>query len=147
MSLSRFALMTGTIALACQAAVGCSQKEQTYSVAGMVTLDGKPLENVTVVFDLLSSDVTGKRYSARASTDSQGKYQLATFRPADGAVPGRYRVIIVPNLVFGDVTPAIQAEAAKKPTIPARYLDFSTTPLEYEIKPTENQIDLVLHIR
>ena len=71
---------------------GCGQS--TYPpVSGKVTMDGKPVPSVTVVFTPVGSPSapTPGPYSS-GITDEQGNYTLRTRRDDDGAVPGPHRV-------------------------------------------------------
>ena len=65
-------------------------RPETLPVRGTVTLDGKPVEDALVTFQL----VDGSRSSV-GRTDRHGCYTLTTFVPGDGAQPGEYRVQIV----------------------------------------------------
>ncbi|HXG08260.1 MAG TPA: hypothetical protein VNK04_00560 [Gemmataceae bacterium] len=56
----------------------------------MVTVDGKPLANAFVHF--IPQDEGGR--DASGSTDANGVFQLSTFRPNDGALPGSYKITV-----------------------------------------------------
>ncbi len=73
-------------------ATGCSGSglPKTYKVAGTVKLDGKPVEGALVTF----LPAEGQKVAV-GSTDTDGKYTLSTFGPADGAQPGGFKVTIV----------------------------------------------------
>ncbi len=93
--LPRFALM---LAFAASLALlaGCGPKRpETMYVEGIVTLDGKPVENAAVMF----SPAEGR--PASGSTDAQGRFELQTFEPRDGAVPGSHKVTVTLNEVSG----------------------------------------------
>jgi hypothetical protein len=63
-------------------------------VGGIITLNGKPLEKVEVVF-LRDPDAGGRGERASGYTDPQGRYKLRTDRAdRSGASVGSYRVII-----------------------------------------------------
>lgn len=78
----------GWLALGAMVCLGCggAEGEPTYSVTGVVTLNGAPLEGVAVSF---VPDGSGQ--SAVGVTDASGKYSLTTRMKDDGAVIGRYR--------------------------------------------------------
>ncbi len=83
--------------------VGCSavsSNPKTYPVTGSVTKGGKPVSGAQVVF--VSVEQGGQ--SAFATTGSDGKYQLMTFEPNDGAVPGTYLIKV--SKYEGGVAPA-----------------------------------------
>jgi hypothetical protein len=69
-------------------ATGCGQ---TSSVKGRVLLDGQPVAGATVLF---MPDVDGQGRPASGTTDSDGYFQLMTFRPGDGAAAGTYRIVV-----------------------------------------------------
>ena len=79
------------LALLVMTAAGCgpdlSHLPKTVTAEGTVTLDGKPIENATVV-----AIADQAEYSARGVTDATGKYSLQAFEEKKGAVPGSYRV-------------------------------------------------------
>ena len=56
-------------------------------VSGTVTLDGKPAVGLKVKFQ----SENGRKFEA--TTDKDGRYRI---KPADGALPGTYKVIIQP---------------------------------------------------
>ncbi len=121
---------------------GCSHgPEKTYPVEGLVTLDGKPLAGGSVLFDSLDPGNSGRRYTARGTIDPQGRYRLSTFGRYDGAVAGRHRAVVLPDLSQLTDDPA----APLPVTVPPRYSALETTDLEYEVKPGENRIDVELH--
>jgi hypothetical protein len=71
---------------------GCSDKRPPVARAGgSVTLDGKPVEGVKVMFHPADG---GARFSYGV-TDSQGKFRLSTFGMNDGALIGRHKVAVV----------------------------------------------------
>jgi len=115
---------------------GCAGKlkdmPELGAVTGTVTLDGKPLENVTVVFESSSGR------SAFGSTDAQGRYELLYTGNARGAVLGPNRVIIKSRL---DAPPGPDW----KDPIPARY--NANTELTAEVVPGRNAFDFQLESR
>ena len=84
MLLLRCCFIVGTALLL----TGCGGK--TAPVTGTVkTKDGKASSGATVVF----TDPV-KRTSASGKCDTEGKYQLTSQKPGDGAPPGKYIVTI-----------------------------------------------------
>jgi hypothetical protein len=69
----------------------CSRgdEELIVPVSGVVEFDGKPLEGATVTFFCREKD----RYAVGQS-DTEGRFQLTTKSPGDGAVPGEHQVMI-----------------------------------------------------
>jgi len=119
---------------------GCSgSPEATQPVEGLVTYQGEPLEGGAVLFDMVTPTGSGKRYTARARIDSQGRYSLSTFGEEDGAVAGRYRVAV------SGKEPVLTNEAdAPPPAIPLKYSSVETSGLAYEVVEGHNQIDIAL---
>jgi hypothetical protein len=62
----------------------------TVKVRGTVTLDGKPLRGAVVTF--VPSGEKGR--AASGATQADGSFQLTTFKPDDGALPGDYKVTV-----------------------------------------------------
>ena len=71
---------------------GCSNAPrrdgpEMVKVTGTITLDGEPVEGAHIRF----SPETGGP-AAYAVSDRRGRYELRTFDPGDGAVPGKYGI-------------------------------------------------------
>lgn len=129
--------------------VGCNNGDQPQlgQVVGIVTLDGKPLSGVSVLFQ--PSD--GR--PAMGTTDSAGKYELTYIGQTKGTKVGPNRVEIASSeegeesgeIDSGDGEP--QADLKKsnrsgKPAVPARYNVQSE--LNVDVKPGENTFDFQL---
>ncbi|MCA9133866.1 MAG: hypothetical protein KDA45_11955 [Planctomycetales bacterium] len=135
---------------------GCGEESLTVPVEGILRLDGQPLKDVSVMFvpDGSGRDATG-------STDDEGRFVLSTFDPRDGAMPGTYKVVIMPAMPVLE-TPegataeeAMQAEAAAarrpgaKPTgprVPMAYTRLDQTKLT-QVVPPEGDIVIDLKSR
>jgi hypothetical protein len=140
------ALVAGTLSY------GCSGR-QFAEVEGTVTLDGKPLDEVEVVFvpDSLKGNPGN---NASAYTDAQGHYKLRSERDQkDGTVLGPHRVILIdlpaqPDLRPGSALPPGEAARTPMPSkpktrrFPVRYEDTQLTPFkEVEVKPGKQTLD------
>lgn len=68
---------------------GCGGKSNTVKVKGVITLEGAPLDGATVNFVN-----TGGGKDAFGVSDSEGNFELTTFKTGDGAVPGTYKVTV-----------------------------------------------------
>ncbi len=122
---------------------GCSNSpEKTYPVDGVVTVDGKPLEGGSVLFESLEPGSSGRCYTARASVDSEGRYRLTTFDTFDGAVAGRHRAVVLPDRSQATDDPGSPPLPV---TVPLKYSLPETTDLEYEVQPHDNTINIDLH--
>src|SRR5262249_57769647 len=78
-----------------------------------------------------------KAIQAQGSIRPDGRYELGTNRPGDGAAPGKYRVLINPG-DMSDWDPKVRSAFDR------RYLDFSTSGLEFEVKPAPNEFNIQL---
>src|SRR5262245_46454526 len=102
---------------------GCGSGMQP--VRGKVTLpDGKPAAGSQVVFE---SDKEGKKISARGDVHDDGSFELSTFKPGDGVPPGKYKVQVNPP-------PMVNAEGPYISPFNAKYSNFGTSGLEFEVK-------------
>jgi hypothetical protein len=71
--------------------VGCGGGPgKTAKVEGVLTLDGKPVPGVTIIFMPVAKD--GRSASGR--TDEDGNFRLTTYSTDDGALPGEYKVVV-----------------------------------------------------
>lgn len=81
-------LSTLFIYILCTGCSGGGEKlPELATVKGVVTLDGKPLENVSVVF---RPEAEGG--SSRGTTDAEGNFSLMYNRDAAGAILGKHSV-------------------------------------------------------
>jgi hypothetical protein len=114
-------------------AVGCGARP--YPVRGTVTLeDGTPVTSGMVSFE--TKDVE-KPITARGEIKPDGSYELGTYKPGDGALPGVYRVTVTPLAQNPDLP-------VPKPAYDARYTSFDTSGLEFEVKAAANEYPIKL---
>jgi hypothetical protein len=122
-------------------AAGCGGPQPYGEVEGAVTLDGRPLANVEVVFlpDPERGN-TGRR--STALTDAQGRYRLASDAGRGGAPVGFHRVCIN-DLLAGPADPLAQPRQPAQPRFPREYGSALSTPLrDVEVKPGRQVLDL-----
>ncbi len=80
--------------IACLIGCGDSSGPRTVDAAGVVTLDGSPVEKAQVIFiDNNSSN------PASAMTDLQGRFSLSLNGEKSGAIPGNYKVQVSKTLL------------------------------------------------
>jgi hypothetical protein len=116
-------------------AVGCGPK--LYPVRGKVTLpDGTSLTEGLVVFESKDAD---KPITARGQIQADGHYELGTYRPGDGALPGTYRVLIAPK-----TDPNAADKKQPPPPFDSRFMAFKTSGLEFEVKAESNEYPIQL---
>lgn len=121
------------------AAVGCGGGSGPVPVRGVVKLDGQPVANASVVF---IPQAPGGR-EAYGSTDANGAFRLTTTKPDDGALPGKYKVVIQPPGSAGGSTPFDEPgkapvavpKAPAGPRIPLKYTVAGQTPLTQDVPP------------
>jgi hypothetical protein len=126
--------------------IGCGGKGAT-PVRGVITLEGTPVAGATVLF--MADDQDGRR-PASGFTSSDGTFQLTTYKPNDGALPGEYRVLIQKTEAAKDPGAAersaqerakvkIEGRSPRKPRqpiLPEAYARFDTTPLRCTVPIT-----------
>jgi hypothetical protein len=101
---------------------------RTHPVSGQVLLaDGKPLATGRVC--LLPQETPGLQAVGDLGPD--GRFELQTFKPGDGAVAGKYLVRI---------DPAPQDSKVKGTRIPQRYTDEATSGLVATIDAGTSQL-------
>ncbi len=106
---------------------GCSKSDtDVAAVHGRVTLDGQPLPNTSVVFQ-----VSGKSLSG-GFTDEKGEYELIYKRGVKGAIIGMNQVTILEDTQ--------RTHASQR--VPAHYNQNSE--LQQEVKPGDNEINFDL---
>jgi hypothetical protein len=115
----------------CLAGCGGPEHPDVGRVSGVVTLDGQPLAEATVMFQ-----PTQGRASI-ATTDSAGKYSLTYLDGVPGAILGAHTVIIRTEIPGEDGQPPIAKEK-----LPKRYHD--QTELTADVKPGSNTFDFPL---
>ena len=92
MRLRWFARATGLVALSL--VVGCGKSGNYATVSGTVTYNGTPVEGALVAFHS-TVEVEGKKQSSyAATTDSSGKYVIASAGKDPGIPPGLYKVTV-----------------------------------------------------
>ncbi len=132
-----------------QQGCGGSDQPELGQVTGTITLDGKPLSGIAVVFQPDSGR------PARGMTDAEGKYELTYIRETKGTKVGPNRVEIAPSedgeaeeLEIADENADEESKSATKrtksgkPTIPARYNLRSE--LRADVKAGKNTFDFKL---
>lgn len=140
-------------ALSCfpAAFVGCGGDTgpALYPVTGTVTYNGTPVEGATVAFH---GETATKL--ATGTTDSQGRFELTTNEPGDGAVAGKHTVSVSKTVTSGAASGTASMEEAmenpagpaeSKNELPAKYADPGMSQLSFTVSETEtNDFDVPL---
>ena len=148
--MTRRDLLRSAVAAALAGLLGCSGGVPEYGeVEGTVTLKGKPLANVEVVF-MPDAESGTSGQSASAYTDERGRYRLWC-EPAQlhGAVVGTHRVCVhdiaampLPPLEDGATDGTGKAYRPQPLRVPSRYSDARQTPLRgVEVRPGAQTLD------
>ena len=118
-------------------AVGCEKAPEFGQVTGTVTMNGKPLDRVRVLF---MPDPVAENTGAHSEciTGEDGKYDLVYSKDAEihGAIVGWHRVVVE------DIAAEESRDAYRPIRVPDTYLTSSGTPLRFEIKPEPQTIDI-----
>lgn len=130
-------LSIAVVALICQVIVGCGdQRMEVYPVHGTVSLNGTPAAGADLVFygtDEALQTVDAPIPKARA--DEQGRYEVSSFEPGDGAPAGEYRVTVVWRQ--SDSNDPENRDLARD-RLQGKYADPQTSPLRVTVKPEPN---------
>lgn len=130
--LEKFRPLVWMGALLAVAAIGCSGNQDgapdLVKVTGVVTSQGKPVNNVQVLFE-----PQAEAGASRGKTDEDGKFELYYTLDQAGATPGKHRVQF--RLQDEEADPNI---VPKKLTIGAEGIPVDVTPEG----PNEFQFDL-----
>lgn len=123
--------------------LGCAGNQGPVPVRGTVRLDGKPLSGATVLF----VPATPGGREATSTANAAGEFRLSTFAARDGALPGKYKVVVLQpadESGSGDAKSSEEAQLGtgkprgiKKsgPRVPPRYTRPDQTPLTQEVPP------------
>ncbi|MCA8984713.1 MAG: carboxypeptidase-like regulatory domain-containing protein [Planctomycetaceae bacterium] len=99
----------------------------TVSVSGIVTFNGEPLADATVVF----YPAEGK--PATGKTGPDGVYKLTTFQADDGALPGKHKVAISKSSAAPESN-SPEDMAKIKREIPDKYSNADTSGLTADVQ-------------
>jgi hypothetical protein len=132
-------LLTGLAMIGCG---GDLPQQKTYPVTGSVTLDGKPLPNITVIFHAEDKSAFKWKELPQGTTDSEGKFTIFTYKnaPADGAPAAKYLVGIEFTPPPQDNDGGDQVKRVKGVRVPAKYADPKTSGLSVTVEPKSNSL-------
>lgn len=110
---------------------GCGDGRATrVPVSGRVLIDGKPLERGFIQV------ICAHDRSASGEIGADGKFQLTTYEPNDGCVPGTHQVSIIAN--------ESQGPSAMKWFAPKEYADAATSGLTLEVSQARDDVEINL---
>jgi hypothetical protein len=110
-----------------------AKRPKTVPAAGIVTQKGKPLSRVLVMCRPEGGD-----QGCSGMSDENGYFELMTFNPDPGAVPGKYLVAVQSSQQpeeYAEDVPRAKGEKFIKPTppLPTKFAIFETSGLTIEI--------------
>lgn len=106
-----------------------------YPVTGRVTYeDGSPVEDGTVIAE---ATVDGKAVGVQGAIAKDGTFSWGGDRPGDGALPGTYKVLVMPPTI-----PNGPAGEGKVPAVDGKFTKYDTSGLSFEVKPERNEFNI-----
>jgi len=132
---------------------GCGRRGPPATVEGVLRLGGKPLDNCLVTF-LPEPGRKAAWPHSTAVTDRQGAYRLRFDSQREGAAVGRHRVTVhdlsassgVVRRDHGTVDAHVDENTPPPPVrrsrVPGRYTSPNDTPLQKDIQPGHQVVDL-----
>ena len=119
---------------------GCSGSklepwEKAIPTKGVLHLDGKPIGGAEIT--LVSTDPqVPSRVAPRARTKDDGSFELGTFKAADGAPVGSYKVVASWSPLVGDKDSPVRGPNQ----LPQRYSSPATTDIKVDVVPPATEL-------
>lgn len=139
-------------------AVGCGggDRVEVYPVSGTVMYEGKPMVGGGSIAFVPTTPRPGKTAGGEIRAD--GTYELSTYSPGDGSIPGDFRVVVTQVVeTEPESTPDSDGSGSAQPTpnaatvvdqadrIPQVYADHRNSPLTATVEATSaNQLNFDL---
>ncbi|VTS04981.1 hypothetical protein [Tuwongella immobilis] len=123
------------------AILGCGSSGLAPVKGQFVTPDGKPataLEKCSVVFEGKAAD--GTATGSTGEIDAEGRFELTTLQPGDGAPIGTHKVSIAAYWPGA-------AESPKPLPVLDKYSNPETSGLTADVKPGANDIKLTIELK
>ena len=128
-------LLCVSIPLVCLVLVGCGSGRCT--VTGKVAYeDGTPVEDGSVIGE---ATVDGKLVAVQATIQKDGSFSWGGDREGDGALPGQYKVIVVPVGLS-----EYEQSQGKTPAIDGKYGKYESSGLSFDVKPGRNEFNITV---
>ena len=124
------AIVSALLLLALGACEPADKKVPVFTATGVVTENGKPLENATVVFHATNASADAPKPSGK--TNAQGEFQLTTYDTNDGAPAGDFAVTV-------EKWTTLRPDEGPANRLPAKYAKPETAKLQRTINAEQNQ--------
>jgi hypothetical protein len=98
--------------------------------------DGAPVEGGTVIGE---ATVEGKPVGVQGNITPDGTFSWGGERAGDGALPGNYRVLVMPR-ALGDS----ELAAGKVPAVDGKFAKYETSGITFEVKPGKNELPITV---
>ena len=116
-------------------AAGCGSGR--YPVSGRVTYeDGTPVPAGIVIGE---ATVDGRPVGVQGNIEKDGSFTWGADKAGDGALPGTYKVIVMPR-ALGDS----ELAEGQRPDVDGKYTKYETSGLSFEVKPRPNEFNITV---
>jgi hypothetical protein len=124
---------------------GSSNNLDVYPVKGKITFEGQPMKGGGAISFVPTGGQAGAQGGGEIKED--GTYELTTYEPGDGSIPGDFRVVITQVTVKEPETspdgsapiPVDGPNVAPADQIPQIYSDFANSPLTAKVEEKPNE--------
>jgi hypothetical protein len=114
---------------------GCGSRRA--AVTGKVTYeDGTPVEGGNVIGE---ATVDGKLVAVQGTIHKDGSFTWGGDREGDGALPGTYKVIVVPVALS-----EYQLSQGVRPAVDGKYTKYESSGLSFEVKEGRNEFNVTV---
>jgi hypothetical protein len=83
--------------------------------------------------------VNGKPVGVQGNIEKDGSFRWGGERAGDGALPGSYRVLVMPR-ALGDS----ELAAGKVPAVDGKFGKYETSGITFEVKPEKNELNITV---
>jgi hypothetical protein len=98
--------------------------------------DGTPVEEGTVIAE---ATVDGKAVGVQGNIARDGTFSWGGETAGDGALPGNYRVLVMPRALGNS-----ERAAGKVPSVDGKYSKYDTSGITFEVKPGKNELNITV---
>jgi hypothetical protein len=137
----RWAVLSGVLSFG-MAASGCGGDDgrvDVYPVAGKIAQNGKPIEGAKVFFFRQGDEAPAAGVPIpEGKTDAEGRFELTTYEPGDGAPAGTYGVAVSWMEVVSPSDDPEQQE--ERDRLGGRYSDVAKSGLTATVKEDDNEL-------